>query len=97
MINISTSLISDVIGNDAASSAFVYGFYSFMDKIANGFAIERTLKLFETDPTGLRVIMAFLPIVCALVAFLLTLLGKNLYSQKLARLSIGGGGSRPMH
>jgi hypothetical protein len=39
MINTSTSLISDVIGKEAENSAFVYGFYSFMDKIANGFAI----------------------------------------------------------
>ena len=49
MINTSTSLISDVIGKDAESSAFVYGFYSFMDKIANGFAIERALNLYKED------------------------------------------------
>lgn len=36
MLNISTSLISDVIGNDDQSSAFVYGCYSFFDKFANG-------------------------------------------------------------
>jgi hypothetical protein len=39
MINTSTSLISELIGKDSKNSAFVYGFYSFMDKIANGFAI----------------------------------------------------------
>lgn len=49
MMNTSTSLISDVIGKDADSSAFVYGFYSFMDKIANGIAIERAIKLLEED------------------------------------------------
>jgi Na+/melibiose symporter-like transporter len=96
MINISTSLISDVIGKDAESSAFVYGFYSFMDKIANGFAIERALKLFEKNFTGLRVIMGGLPIFCSIAAFLLTFLGKKLYSDKLARLTIGGGKSRPL-
>ncbi len=95
MINISTSLISDVIGKDAESSAFVYGFYSFMDKIANGFAIERSLKLFEESALGLSIIMAFLPILCALIAFILTFVGKKLYSDKLARLSIRPG-SRPM-
>ena len=36
MLNISTSLISDVIGKDDQSAAFVYGSYSFFDKIANG-------------------------------------------------------------
>lgn len=88
MMNTSTSLISDVIGKDADSSAFVYGFYSFMDKIANGVAIERAIKLFEHDETGLRYIMCFLPIGCAVGAFLLTYLGKVLYSEKLAKLSI---------
>ncbi len=97
MINISTSLISDVIGKDAESSAFVYGFYSFMDKIANGFAIERALKLFEEDKVGLKIIMGGLPIFCSIMAFLLTFLGKKLYSEKLARLTLGGGGkSKPM-
>lgn len=96
MINTSTSLISDVIGKDAESSAFVYGFYSFMDKIANGFAIERSLKLFENDPKGLRIIMGGLPIACSILAFGLTYLGKILYSDKLARLSFGGKQSRPM-
>lgn len=96
MINTSTSLISDVIGKDADSSAFVYGFYSFMDKIANGVAIERALKLFEKDKTGLKVIMGGLPIFCSIVAFLLTYLGKSLYSEKQARLSLVSGKNRPL-
>jgi len=90
MMNTSTSLISDVIGKDADSSAFVYGFYSFMDKIANGIAIERAIKLFEDHPTGLRYIMCFLPIICSVGAFALTYLGKILYSDRLAKLSIRG-------
>lgn len=36
MLNTSTSLISDVIGKDNTSSAFVYGIYSLFDKFANG-------------------------------------------------------------
>lgn len=96
MINTSTSMISDVIGKDAESSAFVYGFYSFMDKIANGFAIERALKLYEKDETGLRAIMGGLPIVCAVFAFLLTYIGKFLYADKQAKLTIRGEKGRPM-
>lgn len=91
MMNTSTSLISDVIGKDADSSAFVYGFYSFMDKIANGVAIERAIKLLEHDVYGLRMLMCFLPIACSVFAFALTYLGKLLYSDKLAKLSIRGG------
>jgi hypothetical protein len=96
MINTSTSMISDVIGKNAESSAFVYGFYSFMDKIANGFAIERALKLFEDSEPGLKAIMGGLPIVCAVLAFLLTYVGKFLYSEKQASLTIRGDKNRPM-
>lgn len=88
MMNSSTSMISDVIGNDADSSAFVYGFYSFMDKIANGVAIERAIHAFSADETGLRWIMGVGPIACAVLAFGLTYLGKALYSEKLAKLTI---------
>jgi Na+/melibiose symporter-like transporter len=96
MINTSTSLISDVIGKDAESSAFVYGFYSFMDKIANGVAIERALAVYEDSVPGLQIIMGGLPILCSVIAFLLTYLGKFLYSEKQARLSLGGGKKRPI-
>ena len=89
-MNTSTSLISDVIGKDADSSAFVYGFYSFMDKIANGVAIERAIKLLEKNGPGLRYLMCFMPIGCSVLAFGLTYLGKVLYSEKLAKLSIRG-------
>ena len=96
MINTSTSLISDVIGKDAESSAFVYGFYSFMDKIANGVAIERALAVFKEDRTALRIIMGGLPIFCSLAAFLMTYLGKFLYSDKQAKLTLAGGKNRPI-
>lgn len=36
MLNTSTSMISDVIGKQTQSAAFVYGFFSFVDKTANG-------------------------------------------------------------
>ena len=87
MINTSTSLISDVIGKDAESSAFVYGFYSFMEKVANGIAIERALSLYGKDKTGLRLIMSGLPIICSVVAFLLTYVGKMLNSEYHTRMT----------
>ena len=36
MLNTSTSLISDVIGNDSQNAAFVYGAYSLFDKLGDG-------------------------------------------------------------
>jgi len=44
MLNTSTSLISDVVGSDSESSAFVYGIYSFTDKFANGFLLYILVK-----------------------------------------------------
>ena len=39
MLNTGTSLISDVLGGDVKSAAFVYGAYSLLDKFANGFLL----------------------------------------------------------
>ena len=36
MLNTGTSLISDVLGNDVKSAAFVYGVYSMGDKFTCG-------------------------------------------------------------
>ena len=88
MLNTATSLISDVIGKDADSSAFVYGAYSFFDKVANGLIIFVITSFFNHDETALRWIIGMTPIACAVSAFSLTYLGKILYSERLARLSI---------
>ena len=88
MLNTATSLISDVIGKDADSSAFVYGAYSFFDKVANGMIIFVITSYFNEDPTALRWIIGTIPIICSISAFGLTYLGKILYSERLARLSI---------
>ena len=47
MLNTATSLISDVIGKDAESSAFVYGAYSFFDKVTNGVLIFLVTSYFN--------------------------------------------------
>ena len=88
MLNTATSLISDVIGKDAESSAFVYGAYSFFDKVANGIIIFIITSKYNTSPTALRWIIGTIPVICSIAAFALTYLGKMLYSERLARLSI---------
>jgi len=49
MLNTATSLISDVIGNDTANSAFVYGCYSLFDKFANGFLCYVMIAYYSND------------------------------------------------
>lgn len=88
MLNTATSLISDVIGKDAESSAFVYGAYSFFDKVANGLIIFVITSWFNHSETALKWIIGITPIICSVSAFLLTYLGKILYSERLARLSL---------
>ena len=89
MLNTATSLISDVIGKDEQSAAFVYGVYSFFDKLANGILLFFITAYMVDYATPLRWIIALTPIICSAGAFGLTYLGRMLYSERLAKLSEG--------
>jgi len=88
MLNTATSLISDVIGKDDQSSAFVYGAYSFFDKVANGILIFFITAYYNKKEMPLRYIIGLTPVICSVAAFGLTYLGRVLYSERLAQLSI---------
>ena len=88
MLNTSISLISDVIGKDDQSSAFAYGAYSFFEKTVNGILIFFIIAYFNESELPLRLISGILPVFCATFAFTLTFLGKVLYSERLAKLSL---------
>jgi hypothetical protein len=51
MLNTSTSLISDVIGNDVKNSAFVYGCYGLSEKFANGALLFWFISKYTDDDT----------------------------------------------
>ena len=87
MLNTATSMISDVIGKDDQSSAFVYGAYSFLDKVANGLIIFGITAVWIENPTALKWNIAVIPVGCSVGAFGLSYLGNSLYSQRLAKLS----------
>ena len=53
MLNTSTSLISDIIGTQSRSAAFVYGFYSFVDKTANGLFLFWLIATYSMDAKAL--------------------------------------------
>jgi len=89
MLNTGTSLISDVVGSDSKSSAFVYGIYSFMDKIANGLMLYFLVAYYSENATALRWILSVVPIAAAVGTAFFTWLGLRLYSDKLAKLSLG--------
>ena len=89
MLNTGTSLISDVIGTDNKSSAFVYGAYSLFDKFANGFLLWYLVREYSKDDTALKYILAIIPSSAAVGCALLTWLGMALYADKLAKISMG--------
>ena len=89
MLNTSTSLISDVIGSDSEASAFVYGIYSFVDKIVNGFMIYFLVADYSTNNTALRLIVTGIPVVCSFGTAILTWIGMSLYSDQMAKISAG--------
>lgn len=88
MLNTATSCISDVIGKDEQSAAFVYGAYSFFDKIANGGIIFFITALYNKDATALKLIIGITPPLAAVLSYILTIIGQRLYSGRLAKLSV---------
>ena len=89
MLNTGTSLISDVIGTDNKSAAFVYGVYSLLDKFANGFLLWWLVRNYSKDVTALRLILAIIPSISSLVCALMTWIGMRLYAEKLSKISVG--------
>lgn len=87
MLNTSTSLISDVIGNDAENAAFVYGVYSFFDKAANAGILYWIVGSYSKDPPKLKWIMSILPIACSIFAYGLSYFGHKFFSHKLAKIT----------
>jgi len=78
-----------VIGGDNTSSAFVYGVYSFMDKIANGFLISWLVAQYSKDAHALKYIISITPVLSSGLAFLCVLIAVKFYSDKLAKMSLG--------
>jgi len=74
MLNTSTSMISDVIGTNIQSAAFVYGLYSFVDKIANGLFLFWLIANYSTDAFALQTCISAIPAICSVLCALLSLL-----------------------
>jgi Na+/melibiose symporter-like transporter len=89
MLNTGTSLISDVIGNDVKSAAFIYGVYSLLDKFANGFLLYFLVANYNEDANALPWIIGMIPILSSVGTAIVTWIGLKLYSDKLAKISSG--------
>ena len=89
MLNTGTSCISDVIGQDNTSAAFVYGAYSLADKFANGILLYFLVAAYADKATPLGWIISIVPIFSAVACTLCTWIGIKLYADKLAKISSG--------
>lgn len=89
MLNTGTSLISDVLGADVKSAAFVYGAYSLLDKFANGFLLYWLVAEYSENAKALPWIISMVPIISSFGCAIFTLIGLKLYSSKLQKISIG--------
>uniref|UniRef100_A0A7S3JHT4 Major facilitator superfamily (MFS) profile domain-containing protein n=1 Tax=Euplotes harpa TaxID=151035 RepID=A0A7S3JHT4_9SPIT len=88
MLNIATSLISDVIGDDDTSSAFVYGTYSLFDKFFSGALLVIIGNTVIEDKDWLIWLSSMLPIIGGIMTYLFAFLGQKLYADKLRGVSI---------
>jgi Na+/melibiose symporter-like transporter len=88
MLNIATSLISDVIGNDDKSSAFVYGTYSLFDKFVNGALLVIIGNTVIEDKDWLIWLSSLLPIISAVFTFTFAWIGKVYYADKMRGVSV---------
>lgn len=85
MLNTATSLISDVIGDDTEESAFVYGVYSFLDKLANGLLLFYIVNNYTNSSYHLKWVMAIVPVTCSIIAYLLTYIGIQYLTESIIK------------
>lgn len=79
-LNTALNFISEVIGLRGASGAFVFGAYSFADKVACGiilFLAMGTQAFSDRDETFLRMMTACIPSAAALVGWFIVILGQK--------------------
>ena len=87
MTNTSISLISDVIGADNKSNAFVYGAYSFLSKISIGFLLSHLVQIYSKDITAIKYILALVPSLSALGCATFTGIGITFYRDRITKLT----------
>eukprot|EP01016_Furgasonia_blochmanni_P016601 TRINITY_DN1967_c0_g1_i11.p1 TRINITY_DN1967_c0_g1~~TRINITY_DN1967_c0_g1_i11.p1 ORF type:complete len:180 (+),score=42.82 TRINITY_DN1967_c0_g1_i11:44-583(+) len=78
-LNTAMNLIAEVVGIRGSQGAFVYGAYSFTDKISNGIALyiimdSQSMKI--EDPFFIRWASSLMPAVGCAIALVLVLMGK---------------------
>ena len=73
MLNTSTGLVSEMIGQDDAASAIVFALFNILESFSSGGVVFQIMawSLIDSD-FYLRVLMSVIPVICATMAFLLS-------------------------
>ena len=87
MLNTGVSLISDVIGTDNKSAAFVYGVYSLLDKFSNGFLLWYLVRHYSKDVVALKYILSVIPTVASLGCAVMTWVGLQIHANNVTKIS----------
>ena len=85
-LNVSSSLISDMLGRNNKNSAFVYGSYSLLDKLGSGILLVCIGETVIERVIFLRWLWGFLPIITSFFAWLFAILGQDESSADLSGL-----------
>ena len=80
-------MISDIIAKDTKSGGFVYSFIGSIDKLASGSFIFLAVTV-SGNPSLLRWMVAFTPILCSLLALGLTFFGSRKFKKKLQKMTL---------
>ena len=86
-LNTATSLISDVLGKDTQSAAFVYGAYGFFDRVSNGIVLSIIVAKYSENAEALAIILGCIPTVSAALAAGLAVFGERKFAHRIAKLS----------
>lgn len=80
-----SSLMNDVVGSYGSKGAFVYGAYSFADKISCGIVMYFMMQIADKNITILTIFMSFFPPLAILSAFSCVVIRK-IANQKLKNI-----------
>ena len=67
----------------------MYGVYSFLDKVSNGFLISWLVAAYQNEAKQLRIIIVTVPIIAVTCALISTTLATSLFSDRMAKFSLG--------
>jgi MFS family permease len=84
-LSTASSLINDVVGSKAKKGAFVYGAYSFTDKMSCGVVLYFFTTCVIDNDEALKITTSLLPPISMFFAFLMVLLRKNAIEKEVKK------------